>query len=75
MLSCAKQNELANSSFTVHVVKDTIKNPFLVDVLKNGCSVSLSIARDIAVVKLALLDFQEDEGLKQKFSSHNLPCS
>ncbi|GFY62616.1 hypothetical protein TNIN_22821 [Trichonephila inaurata madagascariensis] len=52
-----------------------LENPFLVDVLKNGCSVSLSIARDIAVVKLELLDFQEDEGLKQKFSSHNLPCS
>ncbi|GFQ76949.1 hypothetical protein TNCT_624801 [Trichonephila clavata] len=37
--------------------------------------ISMFNKENIAVLKLELLNFQEDEGLKQKFSSHNLPCS
>lgn len=42
-----------------------LENPFLVDILKNGCPVLPPVAEDIAAVELELLELQEDEGLKQ----------
>jgi hypothetical protein len=42
-----------------------LENPFLVDVIKNGCPISQPIAVDSAVVELELLELQEDEALKR----------
>lgn len=42
-----------------------LDNPFLADVMDNGCPVSHPIAVDSAAVELELLEMQEDEGLKQ----------
>jgi hypothetical protein len=42
-----------------------LENPFLVDVMKNGCLISQPIAVDSAAVQLELLELQEDEGLKR----------
>jgi hypothetical protein len=42
-----------------------LENPFLVDVMKNGCPISQPIAVDSAAVQLELLELQEDEGLKR----------
>jgi hypothetical protein len=42
-----------------------LENPFLVDVMKNGCPISQPTAVDSATVELELLKLQEDEGLKR----------
>jgi hypothetical protein len=42
-----------------------LENPFLVDVMKNGCPISQPIAVDSAAVELQLLELQEDEGQKR----------
>jgi hypothetical protein len=42
-----------------------LENPFLVDIMKNGCPVSQPITVDSAAVELQLLEVQEDEALKR----------
>jgi hypothetical protein len=42
-----------------------LENPFLVDVIKNGCPISQPFAVDSAAVELELLELQEDEALKR----------
>jgi len=41
-----------------------LENPFVVDVVTDGCPVLSTITKDTAVIKLELLELQEDEGLK-----------
>jgi hypothetical protein len=42
-----------------------LENPFIVNLMKNGCPISQPIAVDSAAVELELLELQEDEGLKR----------
>lgn len=41
-----------------------IENPFAVEVVGDGCPVSLPITKDTAAVELEILELQENEELK-----------
>ena len=46
-------------------------NPFLVDVVNDGCPVPYPFVADAPVVEMELLELQEDEGLKMVHKSES----
>ncbi|XP_025416544.1 general transcription factor II-I repeat domain-containing protein 2-like [Sipha flava] len=50
-----------------------LENPFVINVIENGCPILKSISMDTATLEIELLELLEDEGLKQfKYSCHSL---